>query len=237
MSENRIELSGIFADGYGIVPKKLMTLDINKNTKLVLAYMLTFTGGGSECFPSVMKMSKDLKLSKPTLINAITDAVNQGLIRKEKLFPNDPLKHNNKYIIQFLDGKAILPSQSKKLTSVGEKSLPPRSSSFTSKKNNINTNIYKNIYNNYLLKLYDQETINTTIWKDKKEIKNHAILMKKFDSEKECKDFFAKAFKDKWLKEQGFLPSLINSMFTKIKLQSTKKTKKSKSDWNDLSGV
>ena len=116
MSENKIELSGIFSDGYGVNPKKLWKMKLgtinleNKKkvkgiyVKAVLSYMLSYTGGGkNECFPSIRTIAEDLEISADIVVNAINGAVQLKMIDKKQMFPNDPLKHNNKYILNFLN--------------------------------------------------------------------------------------------------------------------------------------
>ncbi len=141
MTENKIELSGIFSEGYGIIPKKLMRsnkLDIYE--KAILAYMLSFTGGGNECFPSYEKMADELGISKSTLSIKLKHIINNGFIKKEKLYPNNPLKHNNKYVMQFFDSPVAELStvrQAKQRSTTGGLSL---SGSRTSNNNSINNN-------------------------------------------------------------------------------------------------
>lgn len=152
MSENKIEFGGIFSEGYGIIPKKLMKMKFDdkvgkqkgKNIKLVLSYMLSFTGAGKfDCFPSIESISNDLEISKPTVIEAINNAVNLGLISKEQMFPNDPLKHNNKYILKFMDiGGVNTVSKESLLTC--ENGLTFKVNTFEQNNNNINNNTNNN---------------------------------------------------------------------------------------------
>jgi phage replication O-like protein O len=78
---------------------------------------------------------------------------------------------------------------------------------------------YKKIYNEYLLKIYkDQSIINDLIFKSTKEIKQHAMFIKRFESEAACRQFLDVAIKDKWICEtKGLLPSILNSQFSEIK--------------------
>jgi hypothetical protein len=82
-----------------------------------------------------------------------------------------------------------------------------------------NYNDYKMIYNNILLKIYTQEQINNLIYKSNKQLKQLSLLLNKFKSIEECKLFFNIAFKNKWLKDNGFLPALINGSYDNIKAQ------------------
>lgn len=101
MSDNKIELSGVFSEGYGTIPKKLMRMKINKNLKLILAYMLSFTGGGDTCFPGIRTIAEDLDLSTTTVTKYLKEAVDMGLITKSKLNDN-PMNHAHKYKLVFL---------------------------------------------------------------------------------------------------------------------------------------
>ncbi len=103
MENNKIELTGIFSEGYGIIPKKLMKMDIHKNVKLLLAYMLSYTGGGKDtCFPSYSKMASDLKMSKSTVSYTIKECVRMGFLNIEKQYTQNKFKQSNKYTLLFL---------------------------------------------------------------------------------------------------------------------------------------
>jgi DNA-binding Lrp family transcriptional regulator len=109
MNENKIELSGIFENGYGIISKKLMqSKNLNVYDKCIIAYMLSFTGGGNVCFPSYKKISKDLQISEPTIAKSLKKLNLLKYIKTEKLYPEDKLKHNNKYILSFLTEAPLL---------------------------------------------------------------------------------------------------------------------------------
>jgi hypothetical protein len=85
MTDKIIELPGIFSEGYGVVPKRLMKAsDINSNTKLVLCYLLSHTGSGQTCFPSMDNMADNLNISKRTIIRCIAEAVDAGYLSKTK---------------------------------------------------------------------------------------------------------------------------------------------------------
>lgn len=134
---NKIELSGIFSEGYGIIPKKLMrSKDIGVYEKVITAYMLSYTGGGNECFPSYKRIADDLNISEPTIAKSIKRLVEKGYIRKEKLYPEDRLKHNNKYILSFVDTPIL-----NEVKSHATPDLAPRHATFSSNNNSINNNI------------------------------------------------------------------------------------------------
>jgi len=133
---NKIELSGIFSEGYGIIPKKLMrSKDIGLYEKAITAYMLSYTGGGNECFPSYKRIAEDLNISEPTIAKSIKRLVEKGYIRKEKLYPEDRLKHNNKYILAFMDTPIL-----NEVKSHATPDLAPHSTTLSSNNNTINNN-------------------------------------------------------------------------------------------------
>lgn len=158
---NKIELSGIFSEGYGIIPKKLMKMKIGKvkiktqskeitvkgiTIKAVLSYFLSYTGAGNECFPSINTIASDLEISRDSVIYALRAAEEQlNLIDKQQMYPNDPLKHNNKYILKFLN------SNTPNIQSKVEQHRESDGSTFevvTLEQNNnsINNNSINNIY-------------------------------------------------------------------------------------------
>jgi len=111
-NENSIELSGIFSDGYGINPKKLWKMQLDdhcghgrgKYVKMVLSYLLSYTGAGNkEAWPAIQTIAEDLECGKDLVIEALQNSEKLKMIRKIRMFPNDPMKKNNKYILDFLD--------------------------------------------------------------------------------------------------------------------------------------
>lgn len=101
---NEIVLEGILSGGYGIIPKKIMQAqNIGVYEKLLLAYMLSFSGGGRDiCYPSYMKMQQDLNVGRTTLSKSVKNLCDKGYIRVDKLYPDDKYKNNNKYTLLFL---------------------------------------------------------------------------------------------------------------------------------------
>ncbi len=147
MSENIIELSGAFSEGYGIIPKKLMkSQDVSAYGKLVIAYMLSYTGAGNECFPGIETISKDLQTSKPTIIKAINELCDKKWIIKERMYPGNRMKHNNKYrlIAISTESKPRLPSRSTTFTPDCQSDLPSKVNDVYKNNNNINNNISNN---------------------------------------------------------------------------------------------
>lgn len=99
------ELTGIFSEGYGIIPKKIMRHDgVNIYQKAILAYLLSYTGAGRFAWPSQDLISKDLNISKPTVIKALKGLAKIGLLKKMKLEPKNRQSTALKYELVFLPG-------------------------------------------------------------------------------------------------------------------------------------
>ncbi len=147
MSENnKIELSGIFANGYGIIPKALMQRqDLTISEKAIIAYFLSYTGAGSNtCFPSYAQICQDLRISKTTLSKCIHSIENKGYIKISALYPNDKLKHNYKYTLLFFEGLKSKPSEVNNLNILVKESKPTCIKNLNSNNNIINSNIINN---------------------------------------------------------------------------------------------
>lgn len=76
----------LFSKGYGISSKAIwqdQKLDIY--AKAIIHYFLSYTGtGNSVCFPSIARISADLKISKPKTISSIQSLVEMGFITVKK---------------------------------------------------------------------------------------------------------------------------------------------------------
>lgn len=100
------KLTGIMSEGYGIIPKKLMKMQFSgtigkqkgRSVKLVLSYLLSFSGAGNFAFPGLSRICKDLEISRPAAIDALKNAEILGLITIER---NGKGK-GNVYILDFL---------------------------------------------------------------------------------------------------------------------------------------
>jgi hypothetical protein len=77
----------------------------------------------------------------------------------------------------------------------------------------------KKYYNTLLIDIYKtQEKVNDLLFNSNKQRQQHANLIKKiFNDELDFKIFFDEAFNDKWIKDQGLLPSILISQYDKIK--------------------
>jgi len=163
MAENKIELSGIFKKGYGIIPKALMQRqDLSISEKAIIAYFLSFTGGGTTCFPSYSQICNDLKISKTTLSKSIHNIENKGYIKISALYPNDKLKHNYKYELTFIEGTNSEPSEVQNLNLPVKECEPSRVKILNSNNNIINNNNNNN--NNNIFKIEYPDHLNNKIF-------------------------------------------------------------------------
>jgi len=136
--------------GFGRIPTDIMKMNINKNTKLVLMCLCCYAGKRNYSFPSITTICKDLKLGRTTVMNSLKEAVELNLIKIEKLYPNDPFKKNNKYILLFIDTVENPERSTSDSPNVGLPEVPLRSpeselskSQCRTKNNNININKHK----------------------------------------------------------------------------------------------
>lgn len=61
------------ANGYGIVQRDFMTMDISIYAKCVYTLLRTYSGEKSYCYPSLKTICDDLKISKSTVLRAIKE--------------------------------------------------------------------------------------------------------------------------------------------------------------------
>lgn len=65
MSDNKVQLNGIFKQGYGISPKAVMRdKNLSIEAKAIYAYISSYCGSGVTAFPSVDLMCHDLGISR-----------------------------------------------------------------------------------------------------------------------------------------------------------------------------
>lgn len=100
MDKISFEEGSIYANGYGILAKKVM-LDTNLTieAKAIYAYIVSYAGAGAVAFPGVEKMLYHLGISKERYYNHRKYLLQQGYLRIEShMNPNGRFK-NNHYII------------------------------------------------------------------------------------------------------------------------------------------
>lgn len=107
MSKKKLE--GIFENGYGIIPKKFMKMEFGniigkekgQKVKLIICYLLSYSGAGNSAFPGLNTIARDLEMSKMTVVAALKNAESLGLITIKK----GNRKKSNTYILEFLPTK------------------------------------------------------------------------------------------------------------------------------------
>ncbi len=135
----RTALSGIFSQGYGVVPKLLVKAeDLSITTKMVLCYLLAYTGAGTECWPSHNEIIKHLKISKRTLARSINQAISAGYLSRTRRFSRG-IGSRNTYHLLFMDDyrPAIkAPSKNKRVSPCQLEGSPERPPYNNKQKNN-----------------------------------------------------------------------------------------------------
>lgn len=107
-SNKKIILSGIFSAGYGIVPKKLMQAhDISGTTKLVLVYLLTYTGAGRTSYPPQEQIARDLSITARTVRRCIGQAKRAGYLATKRKFLGRGYGSHNEYDMLFMADSPI----------------------------------------------------------------------------------------------------------------------------------
>ena len=128
----------IIDSGYGIVTKHVMLSSISIQSKGVYAYLSSYAGQGSEAFPSVSRMIKELNIARASIIKYLKELEDSGFIRKEKL-KDDPFNHSNKYVLIY-----TIEGSNSELTEGSNSELTEGSNSELSPiKNNVKTIINK----------------------------------------------------------------------------------------------
>jgi len=98
--ENKLELQGIFKEGYGVVAKLVMkdqNLDIE--AKGLYAYLCSYAGSGNTCFPSVDLICDHLNISKKRFYKYRQQLIEQGYITVKENRDAGKI-NNNTYIIE-----------------------------------------------------------------------------------------------------------------------------------------
>jgi len=85
----------INSKGYGIIPKLVMQdKGLNHYSKLIYAYLCSYTGGGDTCFPTRKKICYDLGISFETFSKYLNQLVEKGYIKVEQSKVNGRFSHN-----------------------------------------------------------------------------------------------------------------------------------------------
>lgn len=156
--DSQITIRDFFPGGYGIWPRAIArTKKLSFEEKGLLSYFISFTGGGNSCFPSIKTMSEENGKTPKTIIKIIKSLKQKNIIETERLYPDDPFKKNNLYIINFSVLKSLCENENSTDTSAKnhnhvDDDIQPRSEKNTitnnRKYNHINNGINSNSINN-----------------------------------------------------------------------------------------
>ncbi|HBJ1648216.1 TPA: helix-turn-helix domain-containing protein [Clostridium botulinum] len=76
--------SGIYKEGYGIIPKSIMRSNLSCGAKVLYAYICSFTGAGNSAFPSLELMCNELGMSEKKIYKCRKELIDNNLIAIEK---------------------------------------------------------------------------------------------------------------------------------------------------------
>lgn len=94
--EDKIELEGIFEQGYGIISKSVMKMkDLHIIAKGIYSYICSYSGKGKDAFPTREHICNDLGISKDTLTKYLQELKEKGLLNvKQEKSENGKFNHN-----------------------------------------------------------------------------------------------------------------------------------------------
>ncbi|NFF80417.1 helix-turn-helix domain-containing protein [Clostridium botulinum] len=76
--------TGIYKEGYGIIPKSIMRSNLSCSAKVLYAYICSFTGAGNSAFPSLELMCNELGMSEKKIYKCRKELIDNNLIAIEK---------------------------------------------------------------------------------------------------------------------------------------------------------
>lgn len=83
--EDQLFCTGIYKDGYGIIPKAVMRdKSISAGAKVVYAYICSFAGAGGNAFPSLDLICGELGISEKKMYKCRKELVDKNLIVVDK---------------------------------------------------------------------------------------------------------------------------------------------------------
>ncbi len=99
MSNDTIQLDGVYANGYGIVPRSVMEdTSIDFKAKAFYAYLCIFAGTSGSCYPSKDKIHHDLGISRDAIASCTNQLIEAGYLRVEKIRENGRFCRN-RYVL------------------------------------------------------------------------------------------------------------------------------------------
>lgn len=95
MNTDKLQMEGIFKEGYGNISKLVMKdRNLTIGAKAVYAYLCSYSGAGGIAYPSRSLICHDLKISQETLSKHLKNLEEQGYILREQQRSNGSFSHN-----------------------------------------------------------------------------------------------------------------------------------------------
>lgn len=99
-SGGKLELKGVYSNGYGNVPKSVMKdKDLSIEEKAIYSYLCSYAGSGNTAFPSVSLMCSDLNIGENRFYKHRKQLVDKNYITIGKEKQSDGTWQNNIYTL------------------------------------------------------------------------------------------------------------------------------------------
>ena len=139
MEENKLKITGINSNGFGIIAKLVMQdRNLSLGAKGVYAYFCSYAGAGNICFPSRKKMCYDLGISQNTLSKYLKELIKSSYVSCEQIKENGKFSHNV-YTIN-----TQIPLTKIPLTKFSDTQILVNENLYTNNNNYKNNNYYNN---------------------------------------------------------------------------------------------
>ena len=157
MEENKLKITGINSNGFGIIAKLVMQdRNLSLGAKGVYAYFCSYAGAGNICFPSRKKMCYDLGISQNTLSKYLKELIKSSYVSCEQIKENGKFSHNV-YTIN-----TQIPLTKIPLTKFSDTQILVNENLYTNNNNYKNNNYYNN---NNITHRNENEKINVESFK------------------------------------------------------------------------
>lgn len=101
MSDQLINQRGIFSEGYGLIPKKVMKMtDLSIESKAIFAFFMSYSGAGSTAFPSVETILGFLGIGENRFYKFRKELIDKNLLIVKERYV-DGKRTSNLYEINF----------------------------------------------------------------------------------------------------------------------------------------
>lgn len=136
--------TGRIKDGYGSIQRDVMTSKLNVYSKVVYCLLISYAGDKTYCYPSLKTMCENLDISKPTIIKAIKELIENGLLVADKQKTAMGEHENNVYYPMYIMDENVVNDVNhpgKQIYNGSNSGLPPVVNDVDSKINNSKINI------------------------------------------------------------------------------------------------